>query len=144
MGTRYTPPLHDYGHGTGCGSVTAAAFVPKSGWPWPGQYLFGDYVCGTIFRLQPDAAGGVQAVPFVTGMGADSVVDFTFGPGPGTAPALYYTTFGGGGQLRRITYNGGADRQPTAALTADPVGGEPPLQVSFDASASSDPDGDRL
>src|SRR3954447_15930089 len=144
MGTRYTPPLHDYGHGTGCGSVTAAAFVPESGWPWPGQYLFGDYVCGTIFRIEPQPSGSVRAVPFVTGLGHNSVVDFAFGPGPTAAPALYYTTFAGGGQLRRITYNGGTDRQPTASLTAAPLTGEPPLDVAFDASRSSDPDGDRL
>jgi len=33
------------------------------------------------------------------------------------------------------------NEDPTAALTAEPLSGEAPLEVSFDASASSDPDG---
>jgi glucose/arabinose dehydrogenase len=81
MGTTYTRPLYDYGHDTGCSAATAAAFVPESGWPWPGQYLFGDYVCGTIFRIEPQPGGSVRAVPFVTGLGHNGVVDFAFGPG---------------------------------------------------------------
>jgi PKD repeat protein len=33
------------------------------------------------------------------------------------------------------------NRPPTALFTADPAGGQAPLNVSFDASASTDPDG---
>jgi PKD repeat protein len=47
--------------------------------------------------------------------------------------------------VRRIVYTGTANRDPTAAITADPTSGPAPLAVSFDASGSRDPDtGDRL
>jgi PKD repeat protein len=36
---------------------------------------------------------------------------------------------------------GSANQAPTASFTADPTSGEAPLVVSFDAAASSDPDG---
>lgn len=39
---------------------------------------------------------------------------------------------------------GGENQQPEASFTADPTSGEAPLDVHFDASASSDPDGDAL
>jgi chitodextrinase len=43
-----------------------------------------------------------------------------------------------------ITYVGGSNRQPVAVAGVDPDEGDAPLQVRFDASASSDGDGDPL
>ncbi|MGH9160620.1 MAG: PKD domain-containing protein, partial [Vicinamibacteraceae bacterium] len=57
---------------------------------------------------------------------------------------LYYTTLRGGGEVRVITFEEGANRAPTAAAAATPRSGEPPLDVLLDATASTDPDGDRL
>ena len=74
MGTTFTGPLYDYGHGTGCSSATAAAFVPESGWPWPGQYLFGDYVCGSVFRLVPSGGSSYTRATFVSGLGVSSAI----------------------------------------------------------------------
>ena len=103
-----TNPIHDYDHSGGCASITGGAFVPVGVWPasFDGDYLFSDYVCGTIFRLEPDGAGGYVRTPFVTGLGANSAVHLGFGPfgtGPGATQALYYTTYAGGGQVRRIS-----------------------------------------
>jgi PKD repeat protein len=64
----------------------------------------------------------------------------TFGP-YGDTQALYCASYQNGGDVRRITYGGGA---PTAAATATPTSGRSPLQVSFGGSGSSDPDRDAL
>ncbi len=68
----------------------------------------------------------------------------TFGPSA-NGQALYYTNYSNGGEVRRIEPTVAANRPPTARMTATPRSGEVPLAVSFDGSASSDPDaGDTL
>jgi glucose/arabinose dehydrogenase len=140
-----TNPIYDYGRGTGCASITGGAFVPNGIWPasYTGSYLFGDYVCGKIFKLTPSGSGYV-ASDFVTGLGVNSAVHLAFGPYNG-AQALYYTTYNGGGQVRRVAYTGAVNRAPTASIAANPTSGAAPLTVSFNGGGSSDPDaGDTL
>ncbi len=145
-----TNPLYDYGRDTGCSSITGGAFVPNGLWPaaYDNTYLFADYVCGTIFTLRETAPGTWTRGNFTSGLGGSSAVHLRFGPwaGPGGATqALYYTSYAGGGQIRRIGYSGAVDRAPTAAITAAPRAGQLPLRVDFDGRASADPDlGDRL
>ncbi len=146
----YTPPIHEYNHDTGCSSSTGAAFVPNGVWPaeYDNSYLFGDFVCGKIFRLTPDGSGGFTRTDFVTGLGSNGVVAMTFGPHQG-GQALYYTTYNGtggsGGQVRRIASTGTTNRTPNASLSANPTSGPLPLMVNLDGSGSSDPDaGDTL
>ena len=74
-------------------------------------------------------------------------VDIQFGPDG----ALYYVSFSEDfdsgkdvGSVVRISYVGGTNRQPTALAKVTPDNGETPLSVSFDASDSSDADGDAL
>ena len=141
-----TNPIYDYNHSTGCASITGGAFVPHGIWPaaYDGDYLYGDYVCGTIFRLEPASGGGYTARTFVTGLGANSAVHMVFGPA-GSTQALYYTTYANGGQVRRITYTGSINQTPTAVVKATPTSGPAPLSVTFDGSGSSDPNvGDTL
>ena len=141
-----TNPVFDYGRSDGCGSITGGAFVPNGSWPAPyeGAYLFADYVCGNIFRLVPQTGGGYTHAAFATGLGAGSAVHMAFGPS-GSGQALYYTTYAGGGEVRRIVHTGAVNRAPTADLTASPTAGPAPLSVTLDGSASSDPDpGDTL
>lgn len=145
-----TNPIFDYAHFSGlglptdgCESITGGAFVPSGAWSseYDGAYLFGDFVCGKIFRLTPGATGGFTATEFVTGLGQNSVTTMLFGPDG----ALYYTlNFYSGGEIRKLDFLGAANRPPTASLTASPTSGPVPLTVSFDGSASSDPDGDPL
>ena len=139
-----TDPIYAYAH-NGCGAIIGGAFVPKGVWPEPydGAYLFGDYNCGTIFVLEEDAKGRWDRREFASGLGSGSAVHLTFGPWGGSQ-ALYYTTFEGGGEVRRLSYTGSTNRPPTAAFRAEPVSGETPLRVIFDAAGSSDPDGDAL
>jgi glucose/arabinose dehydrogenase len=134
-----TNPIYAYGRDDGCRSITGGAFVPNGVWPAPysGAYLFGDYVCGKIFRLVPNGSGGYTSSEFATGLG--SLVHMAFGP-RGSTQALYYTTYSDGGQIRRIVYTGSANRVPTAVLAGSPTTGPVPLAVAFDGSASSDPD----
>lgn len=138
-----TNPIYDYGRGAGCNSITGAAFVPIGIWPAPydGAYLFADYGCGKIFRLVPNGPT-FTAVDFATGLGNSSAVAMTFGPHNNTQ-ALYYTTYAGGGQIRRIAYTP-ANSLPTAVASASPVSGPLPLNVTLNATGSSDPDNDPL
>ena len=129
----YTEPLLDYGHDTGCASITGGAFVPGGVWaaPYSGSYLFADYVCGTVWRLAPQDGGGFRAVPFLTGR--NSPVHLAFGPYAGSQ-ALYYLSYGGG-QVRRVVRTQ-VNTAPSAAFSSRPDG----RTVAFDASASEDPD----
>jgi glucose/arabinose dehydrogenase len=136
-----TNPIFDYSHQGECTGITGGAFVPSGLWPSPysGSYLYSDYVCGKIFRLVPKSGGGYDSTEFVSGLGSSSAVALAFGP-YGASQALYYTSYAGGGEVRRIAYTGSLNHQPTAKLTASPTSGPVPLTVSFDGSGSSDPD----
>lgn len=145
-------PIFEYSHSgnvpgttvSGCASITGGAFVPNGLWPgYDGAYMFADYVCGAIFKLADSGASG-NAANFDTGLGGSSAVALTFGPF-GASQALYYTTFAGGGQVRRIVYSEGGNNAPTAVAGGSPLSGPAPLTVTFDATGSSDPDvGDTL
>jgi glucose/arabinose dehydrogenase len=140
-----TNPIFAYRHnGDGCQAITGGAFVPRGVWPtdFDGAYLFADYTCGTIFRLARNSTGAFIRVPFATNLGGSSAVAMAFGPFNGTQ-ALYYTSYAGGGEVRRISAVAG-NRNPIASATASPTSGATPLTVHFDGSASSDPDGDPL
>jgi len=136
-----TNPIYDYDHSTGCGSVTGGAFVPNGVWPaqYDGVYLYGDYVCGTIFVL---AESGGTFSSSVFGTGVNGPVAMTFGPS-GEGKALYYLAYGSN-EVRRIASAGAPNRAPSASVSADRTAGDLPLTVNFDAGESSDPDGDTL
>ena len=138
-------PVFSYGHSDGCGAVTGGAFVPNGKWPaqFDNVYLFGDYVCGAIFKLVPAAGSGFTRETFVTGLGHSSATDLYFGRDE-DGIALYYTTYANGGEVRRIAYVGSGNRRPIARMMAAPSFGASPLAVDFDAAGSTDPDGDVL
>jgi len=145
-------PIFEYQHGvqvpgstssTSCNSITGGAFVPNGIWPatFDNSYLFSDFICGWIFRLAgANGPGPFASVnDFATNLGGASAVDLRFGPF-GTTRALYYTTFTGGGQVRRIRYEVAGNNPPTASIGAVPTAGSAPLPVNFSAAGSSDPD----
>jgi glucose/arabinose dehydrogenase len=139
-----TDPVYSYSHGeSSCHAITGGAFVPNGVWPVPydGTYLYGDYTCGKLFVLTPNGTGGYTRSEFTNDVGA--IVNMTFGPSP-QGQGLYYTNYTNGGEVRRIESTVG-NRPPTARMTAAPTSGALPLAVSFDGSASADPDaGDTL
>jgi glucose/arabinose dehydrogenase len=106
-GSRYTGPIHEYNHATNCESITGGAFVPNDGsWPdaYDDSYLFADFVCNKIFELEPQQDGtGFDRNPFAN-VANGGPISMVFSPS-GTKD-LYYTTFAGGGQVRRIAYTG--------------------------------------
>jgi len=135
-------PPYEYPHGAipgttaaGCGSITGSAFVPAGVWSgFDGAYLFADFNCGAIVRLNPAT---FIASDFATGVGTSVLVDLTFGPSA-AGQSLYYTTYTAGGQVHRI--DGPAPTRTAAVFTPvtpcrvldtrDPLGpsGGPPLQ----------------
>ncbi|HEU0104424.1 MAG TPA: PQQ-dependent sugar dehydrogenase [Mycobacteriales bacterium] len=135
--SRFADPIFDYPHDNGCVSITGGAFVPTGLWPAPysGSYLFADYVCGKVWRLAPKDGGGFTAEPFLTGLA--SPVHLEFGPYRGTQ-ALYYLSYDAG-QVHRVVRTSG-NTAPDAAFSSRPDG----RAVTFDGSASTDPDGDGL
>jgi PKD repeat protein len=56
---------------------------------------------------------------------------------------LYYVDIGGG-TIRRIEYTAAVNQPPLAVAEANPTSGDIGMTVSFDGSASSDPNGDPL
>jgi glucose/arabinose dehydrogenase len=137
-----TNPIFDYGHADGCSAITGGAFVPAGVWPpsYDGTYLFADFVCGTIFRLDP-SPGGYERSEFATGLGSNSAVSMTFGPFGGTK-ALYYTTYEGGGAVRRIAYTGDLNRRPIAGDDALAVAEDSTLRVPAATLLANDTDAD--
>jgi glucose/arabinose dehydrogenase/PKD repeat protein len=129
----------------GSSSVTGLAFDFYNGGNYPATYdgalFFSDTSRKCIWAML--ATGGPRPNPanivnFVTG--AANPVDLQIGPGGD----VYYVDFDTG-TIRRIVYSGGANTPPVASLQATPTNGLPPLTVSFDGTASSDPDpGDSL
>jgi glucose/arabinose dehydrogenase len=103
-----TPPIHRYSHNSGCSSITGGAFVPDGVWParYDGSYLFGDFVCNTIFEIKPISGGGFTRTMFASRLGGGGPVAMTFGPHDGSQ-ALYYATFANGGEIHRVAYAAG-------------------------------------
>jgi glucose/arabinose dehydrogenase len=140
-GQAFTGPIHESSHDSGCESITGGAFVPDGFWPasYDKAYLFGDYVCNRIFKLTPRTGGGFERELFAGGLGTSGPIAMDFGPYRTTDRALYYTTFAGDGEVRRIVHTTG-NLAPVAAATGANYSSS--LTMNFDGSASRDPDGD--
>ncbi|MDX6645607.1 MAG: hypothetical protein QOK40_1334 [Miltoncostaeaceae bacterium] len=134
-----TNPIYWYHQSPVGAAATGGAFVPNGVWPveYDGAYLYAEFVAGTIHRLIPQAGGGFTAVEFTP---AAQVTTLRFGPDG----ALYYASRSAGGEIRKIVATGGANRSPTAVISAAPTSGPLPLTVQFAGTGSSDPDGDPL
>ncbi len=148
-----TAPFYAYAHNTNpvvpgdtCihseqASTSGLAFYTGAGYPaaYAGALFFADYTRDCIWVMRA-GAGGVPDVnlrePFRPD--APNPVDLEIGPGGD----LFYVDFDGG-TIRRIEYASG-NRAPIADATATPASGPVPLNVRFDGSGSSDPDGDTL
>jgi cytochrome c len=115
---------------------------------YDGKLFIFDWIRGWIMAatLHPDGSLA-RLEPFAPHLTFDNPVDMVFSPRDG---ALYMLEYGRSwnsrnldARLFRIDFNGG-NRAPLAQLSADRTVGAAPLTVQFDATASSDHDGDAL
>jgi len=92
------PPVHVYAHGADDASITGGVFYDgELMGGFRGDYFFGDYVRGTIWRARLDAARtGFAGDPEVFAREARGPVWFTVGPDG----ALYYVAIGAGQVVR--------------------------------------------
>ncbi len=105
---------------------------------YEGNLFFGDSSNGRLFRMVLDQANKPTSVElWATDLG--NPVDVRIGPDGN----LYYVAYGSG-QIRQISFAGGSSRQPQAVARVNPTDGPAPLRVRFDATKSTDPDGDPL
>ena len=144
--TDLTEPFFAYQHevaGWNCpqsqgGSISALTFYDgTSNYPsaYDGAFFFGDYSRRCIAVMFPDGSQvGIDPLS-ATPLASDGVFPVQIKTGPDGA--LYYVDIAFG-EVKRLTYLGG-NQPPVADFTATPTDGPDPLAVSFDASASSDP-----
>lgn len=119
---------------------------PYHGTVFPAEYqgalFFADSVRGCIYVMPADDDGDpdpLEAKPFLSDAGLYPGVDIEEGP----EGALYYSNlYGpafGPAAIHKISYDPNA---PEAKLTANPIFGDTPLNVTFDASKSTGPSGE--
>ena len=121
-------------------SLSGMTFYTGESYPaqYHGSLFFADYSRKCIFVMLRGANGlpdpdAVQ--PFINAAGGP--VQLKTGPNGD----IFYVDLDAG-RLHRIVYTG--DGPPRASATATPQSGEAPLTVKFDASGSSDPNGNPL
>ncbi len=133
-------------------AISGSAFYDGDEFPsaYDDALFFSDAVRGCIYVMFPGADGRPDpstVVPFLTETGKYEfpAVDVQVGPDG----ALYYSSlFGRGGDfglgaIHRIGYSSG-NQPPVARVTATPQWGPAPLESDFDASTSTDSDGEAL
>ena len=144
----HTPPYYTYHHsakvvpgeacGSGSSSISGIAFTPSSS-SFPPEYdgalFFADYSRRCIWAMLRGSNGLPDPANRRTFV-ADAAypVELQFGP----AGDLYYADIVGG-TIRRIRSTT-TNRAPIARATATPSSGDVPLTVTFDGTASSDPE----
>jgi glucose/arabinose dehydrogenase len=125
----------------GSSSVTGIAFENGSNYPasYQGALFFADSSRGCIWAMKKGTTGDPDPNKIsVLASGAGYPIQVLVGPGGD----LFWVGLQPG-QIHRISYTG-ANHVPTATFTANRTDGAAPLIVNFDASGSSDLDGDAL
>ncbi len=122
-------------------STVGMAFYRGGAYPdtYDGALFFADYSRDCLWVMMAGADGlpdPASRANFVTP--AANPVHLEIGP----AGDLFYVDFTGG-TIRRIQYFA-SNQPPTASFTVSQSSGPTPLEVTFDGTGSSDPDGDAL
>ena len=149
-----TAPYYTYRHSDhvipsescpiGGSAIAGLSFAFYTGGPYPPEYngalFFADYTRKCVWAMEK--GGTILPSPSnIKGFvgGAANPVDLQIGPDG----MLYYVDIGGG-SIRRIEYTAAVNQPPLAVATANPTSGDVGMTVTFDGSASSDPNGDPL
>ena len=108
---------------TGCASIIGGIFAPVGKWTpdVDGAYLFGDLVCGKIFKLTPAGGGTYTTTEFATPIGTNWLISMIVGPHAGN-DAIYYTP--GTTETRRTRCAGSPSRDRRTGRRS-PGDGEP-------------------
>jgi glucose/arabinose dehydrogenase len=130
--------------GIGGGSISGMAFYEGGSYPdaYDNALFVADYSRDCLWVLPAGTAGGLDVGSRSLFATVEDPVHLTIGPGGD----LFYVDIGEGsndGSVRRITYTADND-PPVADVSASPTSGDTPLNVSFDAGDSTDPDDDPL
>jgi glucose/arabinose dehydrogenase/PKD repeat protein len=146
-----TPPYYTYNHAdkivsgetcpTGGSSISGLAFYTGGNYPaaYSNALFFADYSRNCIWVMQKGGNGLPDPASIATfDAGASGPVHLEIGPNGD----LFYCDFGSG-TIRRIRYFT-ANQPPNAIASATPTNGTAPLAVSFNGSASNDPEGGPL
>lgn len=150
--SEFQDPIYYYEHtkSTEGGAVTGSVFVPDGIWPSKYKFLFVDFIFGKVYNLiEDDSRECRDCVPPVPAYRNETfhdfkdMVDIFFGPYNG-GQALYIVSRTDGQNIRRIRYTDSSNRSPVANFTVDDTSAMIGEVLSFDGSASSDPDGDGL
>ncbi|WP_419191913.1 PQQ-dependent sugar dehydrogenase [Engelhardtia mirabilis] len=125
------------------GCIIGGAVYPGGSYPaeYDGLFFFGDYSGDWIKTLRFDTAGNPIEVRDFS-VANDRMVDIEAHPVTGD---LYLVQMGANwasGHVVHLRY--GQNLSPTAVLTVDAPSGPSPHTVQFDASASTDPEGQPL
>ncbi len=140
-----TGPVYYYPHTAGAGCCQNKAIVGGevyhgSVFPLQNHYVYSDYPTDQFGWVKLGADGRTAV---------DGGLLFQAGPstpvwlGLGPDGNIYWLSlgFGGGGQLRKLSYTGGAGSPPViTTASASPTTGTAPLAVAF-SGAANDPDG---
>jgi glucose/arabinose dehydrogenase len=146
-----TPPHYTYNHAdkivtgetcpAGGSSISGLAFYTGGNYPaaYAQALFYADYSRKCIWAMQKGTNGLPDPASIVTfDAGAGGPVHLEIGPNGD----LFYADFDGG-TVRRIRYFG-ANQPPNAVASATPTTGTAPLDVLFDGTGSSDPEGGPL
>ena len=135
-------PIAQHNHDGGGAAITGGLFYDGDQFPaqYKGQYFFSDYLKQFIRTI--DQNGNVATF----GTDVTAALDLDMAP---DGSIYYLSGFGGeythpDNSIFKISFDTGQNRNPTARARVRPKSGLTPLQVTFNASRSTDPDGDTL
>ena len=136
------PPTFAYIHPSGGGgAVVGLGWYSGTTYPSVFQHalFFADFNSAQVRYLTFDAQGVASPTHFA--FGTSEVVSILQGPDTNLYAVLYNST---GSHVVRVRYTAGGNTPPTAVASATPSAGAAPLDVSFSAVASYDPDAQPL
>jgi glucose/arabinose dehydrogenase len=138
--TQLTGPFYGYDHKNGSASIIAGTFYTGKKFPsaFRNKLIFGDYARNFIKVIGVDNDSRTSRVRDLALGLAKPVHIFQ------TADeAIGYVDFHHG-EIRKIRYVGGSNRQPIVFASASVRSGIAPLTVRFNSNGTVDPDGDPL
>ena len=132
-------PFLAYPHGKGS-AIIGGTFQSGGTYPpgYNGNYFFGDYVFGVIWRLILDEAGRIVAKEDFFDGAIGLVKVFSFNDGN-----IGWLSAFPDGQILKFTHTTG-NRTPVAVASSNKTLGPSPMAVQFYGGDSYDPDGDPI